>query len=303
MSMGSSPSTGLPYGVQRVCHAWDFPRSTYYAWKESSEPDKVDCAPARRGPKPKISDERLLEMIREDLAASPFEGEGYRKVHRRLQRQGHRVGSKRVNRLMRESHLLSPHRVPKGEANPHTGRISTDAPNVMWGTDGAKVETLEEGWCWLFVAVEHWNSECVGWHACKRGDRYAALEPIAQGLQTHFGGVLAGAARGLAVRMDNGPQYRSDHFREQLKFWGIAPSFAYVEEPQTNGVAERFIRTVREQVLNGRVFRNLDELRAAMADFIEFYNHQWLVEKMGYLSPRDARRNYQAAELSMQVAA
>ena len=51
------------------------------------------------------------------------------------------------------------------------------------------------------------------------------------------------APRGLSLRMDHGTQYLSDHFQNQLKYWGISPSFAFIEQPQTNGVAERFIRT------------------------------------------------------------
>ena len=49
---------------------------------------------------------------------------------------------------------------------------------------------------------------------------------------------------GLALRMDHGSQYLSDHFTNQIKFWGIQPSYAFVEQPQTNGVAERFNRTL-----------------------------------------------------------
>ena len=47
--------------------------------------------------------------------------------------------------------------------------------------------------------------------------------------------------------MDHGSQYLSDHFTNQIKFWGIQPSYAFVAEPQTNGVAERFNRTLKEQ--------------------------------------------------------
>ena len=112
----------------------------------------------------------------------------------------------------------------------------------MWGTDGVRIFTLEEGWVWLFTAVEHWNAECVGWHVVKVGDRYAALEPIAQGLTRIFGSAGADAARGLKLRLDHGTQYLSGHFQNQIKFWGIAPSFAFVEEPQTDGVVERFDR-------------------------------------------------------------
>ena len=64
----------------------------------------------------------------------------------------------------------------------HEGTIVTSAPDVMWGTDGVRVFTAEDGWVWTFTAVDHWNAECVGWHVCKVGNRFAALEPIAQGL-------------------------------------------------------------------------------------------------------------------------
>jgi len=60
------------------------------------------------------------------------------------------------------NNLLSPHRTRQGEKKEHEGRITPDEPNIMWGTDGAKVFTLDEGWVWVFSAVEHWNAECVG---------------------------------------------------------------------------------------------------------------------------------------------
>ncbi|MCP6657713.1 IS3 family transposase, partial [Klebsiella pneumoniae] len=109
--------------------------------------------------------------------------------------KGIKVGRKRVLRLMRENNLLSPHRVVQGQPKDHAGKIITAAPNVMWGTDGTKIFTLEEGWCWLFTAVEHWNAECVGWHVTKNGDRFAALQPLAMGIKARFGSVGAAAAR------------------------------------------------------------------------------------------------------------
>ena len=88
--------------------------------------------------------------------------------------------------------------------------------------------------------------------------------------------------------MDHGSQYLSDHFTNQIKFWGIQPSYAFVAEPQTNGVAERFNRTLKEQIIHGRIYRNIAELRDAVRDFVELYNAQWIVEKNGYLSPAQA---------------
>lgn len=162
----------------------------------------------------------------------------------------------------------------------------------MWGTDGTRILTVEDGYVWLFSAVEHWSAECVGWHVVKRGTRYAALEPIAMALTTIYGGVRAGVARGLSLRMDHGTQYLSDHFLNQVRFWGIQPSFAFLSEPETNGVAERFNRTLKEQVIYGRVFQNIQDVRSAVAAFITKYNQQWLVGKLGYRSPAQARREY-----------
>ena len=139
------------------------------------------------------------------------------------------------------------------------------------------------------------GTECVGWHVCKRGDRFAALQPISMGLAGLYGSTAAGAARGLALRMDHGSQYLSDHFTNQIKFWGIQPSYAFVAEPQTNGVAERFNRTLKEQIIHGRIYRNIAELRDAVRDFVELYNAQWIVEKNGYLSPAQARQAWHAA--------
>ena len=92
-------------------------------------------------------------------------------------------------------------------------------------------------------------------HVCKQGTRFAALEPISQGLMSTVGSVASDAGRGLALRMDHCSQYLSDHFQNRIKYWGINPSFAFIEQPQTNGVAERFIRTIKEQVNYGRVFQ------------------------------------------------
>lgn len=292
MSTATSPTTSRPYGVARVCEFWDVPRSTYYAHEK---PIVTTTAPSKRGPKPRLSDDELLALIRADLETSPFKGEGHRKVWARLRvKQQVRVSRKRVLRLMRENHLLSPYRVRQSDGQIHDGHIVTDEPNVMWGTDGTRILTVDDGWVWLFTAVEHWNSECVGWHVCKLGDRFAALEPVAMGLKSVFGSTTAGVARGLDLRMDHGTQYLADHFLNQVRFWGITPSFAFVEQPQTNGVAERFNRTLKEQAIHGRVFRNVEEVRQAVDTFITRYNDEWLVEKLCFVSPHQARVNRDA---------
>ena len=290
MSTETSAVAGQRYGLERVCQVLEFPRSTIYAKRQAEHRKVVALRPGRRGPKPRMSDERLLEAIGADLAASPFVGEGHRKPWARLRLAGIRVSRTRVLRLMRENQLLSPHRRPQGKLDPHEGTIVTERPDEMWGTDGVRIETLEDGWVWTFSAVDHCHAECVGWHVTKIGDRFAALEPIAQGLHRYFGGVHAEAGRGLALRIDHGTQYMADHFLKQVKFWGVAPSFAFVAQPQTNGVAERFNRTLKEQAIYGRVFRDIEEVRRAVGEFVERYNAHWRLEKLGFRTPYEVRQ-------------
>jgi len=156
MSCTASAATARPYGVKLVCRTWEQPRSSYYAFREGPGPHPRLAPPGIRGPKTGLSDSELLELIRADLAASPFQGEGHRTVWARLRvRDGVKVGRRGVLRLMRENNLLSLSRGRHGNSNLHQGEIITQAPNVMWGTDGARVFNVEDGWGWLFVAVEH----------------------------------------------------------------------------------------------------------------------------------------------------
>ena len=91
------------------------------------------------------------------------------------------------------------------------------------------------------------------------------------------------------VATNHGSNFMAEHFQKQVRFWGIAPSYAFVGEPETNGVIERLLRTLKEQIVHGRVFQTIDEVRDAVREFVARYNAEWLIEKNGYLSPIDAR--------------
>ena len=277
------PRRGALCGIQRVCQVWD-----RLALGDARRARAHHRAPARRGPPPRQSDAQLLAAIRTDLARSPFHGEGHRKVHFVL--DGIRVARTRVLRVMR-AQLLSPHRGRQGAAKTHDGRVITQAPNVMWGTDGVRVFTLDDGWGWIFAAVVERGVRGVA--------RVQSREPLrgtrsdCQGLERRYGSLDADVARGLALRMDHGSQYLSDHFLKQIRYWGIYLSFGFVEEPETNGVAERWNRTLKEQAIHGRIFQNLAAVRAAVADFVERYNQTWRLEKLGYHTPIEAREEYE----------
>jgi putative transposase len=287
MSRAISPSGGKPYGLARVCRAWQAARSTVYRHRNPPR-----AAPPRRpGPVGPMPDADLVAAIRAVLAASPFHGEGHRKVRARLRHAGVRTSKRRVLRLMGENDLLAPSRAgsPRGPRS-HDGTIIPDAVDAMWGTDLTTTWT-GEGQAAVFVAVDHCSAECVGVHAALRATRFEALEPIRQGVRRRFGAFAEDIACGLALRHDHGPQYVSHDFQKELRFLGIESSPAFVRAPEGNGCAERFIRTLKENLLWVRTFDTVEELRRALLEFRGAYNATWLIERHGFRPPSAVRQD------------
>jgi putative transposase len=298
MSRTSSPSTQKPYGVARVSSVWGLARSSFYAARDRQQhPRELH----KRGPKKFPSDQELVAEIRQLLAEPLFTGEGYRKIWARLRHKNVRTSKDRVLRLLRQHQLLSPSRRPDPvRANPHEGTIVTEAPNQMWGTDATATFTDADGAITVFAAIDHCTAECVGIHAVKKATRFEALEPIRQAIHEHFGSFSGGCAAGLRLRHDHGSVYMSDDFQNEIKFLGIEPSPAFVRQPEGNGCIERFFRTLKEQLLWVRRFRDLAELHQALAEFRSRYNHHWILERLNYRTPAQARQDFQ---LELQVAA
>lgn len=287
MSAAVSLVNGRRYGLAAVCRTWRVPRATIYRRRVPPR-EAPRCRPGPCGPMP---DPALLAAICAVLGDSPFHGEGHRKVWARLRLRGVRTSKRRVLRLMRENNLLAPSRVgaPRGPRN-HDGTIIPEAVDTIWGTDLTTTIT-GEGQVAVFVAVDHCSAECVGIHAAQRATRFEALEPIRQGVRQHFGRFAKGAARGLAVRHDHGSQYMSDAFQKELEFLGMESSPAFVRAPEGNGCAERFIRTLKENLLWVRTFPTTEKLRLALLEFRQAYNTTWLIERHGFISPAAFRQS------------
>src|ERR687893_355668 len=170
----------------------------------------------------------------------------------------------------------------------HDGTITTERVDLMWGTDLTSVMT-GEGQAAVFVTVDHCSAECVGIHAARGANRFEALEPVKQAVRQCYGGFAKGIASGLALRHDNGSQYVSHDFQAEVRFLGIESSPAFVREPEGNGCAERFIRTLKENLLWVRRFDTVEELRLALQRFRETYNRTWIIERHGYRTPAQVR--------------
>ncbi len=236
-----------------------------------------------------MPDAALVEAIRGVLTSSGFHGEGYRKVWARLRFAGIRTSRRRVLRLMREHGLLAHQRpgTPRGPRR-HDGTITTERVDTMWGADFTTILT-GEGQAAVFIAVDHCSTECVGIHAARQATRFEALEPIRQGVRQHFGAFGHKIASGLSVRHDHGSQYLANDFQKELAFLGIDSSPAFVRAPEGNGCAERFIRTLKENLLWIRPFDTVEELRQEVLAFKERYNQTWIVERLGYRTPAQVR--------------
>ena len=104
----------------------------------------------------------------------------------------------------------------------HTGTITSDRPNQMWGIDATATVTIDDGPVSVVAAVDHCTSECVGIHAVKRGaTRFEALDPIRQGPNKYFAGFHADATVGHRLRHDHESQFISGDFQNELRFLGI----------------------------------------------------------------------------------
>jgi putative transposase len=286
MSQTLSPSFARCYGLARVARVWRVSRASVYRSRKETPPHTIARRP---GPVGARSDGELADHIRQHIAASRLHGEGYRKLWARLRFAGVRASPRRVRRVMRENGLLAPHRAGRAEAKPHDGTIITDKINEMWGTDMTQTVTVEEGRAYVFVAVEHANSEAVGIHASRSANRFEALEPVRQGVHRCFGSIAPAVARGLKLRHDHGSNYMSGDFQDEIECLGIEASPSFVREPEGNGVAERFIRTLKENLLWVRTFDTIEELRAALLEFARHYNETWLVARHGYRTPAQVR--------------
>jgi putative transposase len=164
----------------------------------------------------------------------------------------------------------------------------------MWGTDATSGLT-DDGPATIFVAVDHFTAECVGIHAARHGTRFEALEPLRQGVRQHFGDYQQDIAVGLALRHDHGSQFLSHVYQAELRFLGIRSSPAFLREPEGNGCSERFIRTLKEQLLWVEPFATVEDLRRALLAFRDRYNREWLIQRHGHRSPTAVRTAYTAA--------
>src|SRR4029434_10035706 len=99
----------------------------------------------------------------------------------------------------------------------------------------------------------------------------------------------------LGLRREHGDLYIAHVFQEELRFLGITSSPAFVREPEGNGCAERFIRTLKGNLLWLTTFETVEDLCLALHEFQRQYNATWLIGRHGYKAPAQVRQAQRGA--------
>ena len=281
------PGTGLAYGLQRVCTAWGFALSSFYAMKSRQQATAERPPAKRRGPIALISDEALLVAIEADLAASLLGGRGT------VRRSGLGFGSVVASVPEagapgdRENNLRAPSLPPPWRKSPWSVMIITHAPNLMWGTDGVRMFTVDDGWGWIFTAIEHWNA-CASAGMC--ASEATASPPFSRspwGLRGRMPrpprcGAGAGLADGSRL-----PVACRTTSPTTIKFWGIQPSYAFARTgPRPTASPRGSIASAsrnRSSMAASTATRGAAERRSAGSSNSTMPSGSW--RPNGYLSP------------------
>jgi len=220
---------------------------------------------------------------------------GSPRVHKELQSAGHRVGRKRVARLMRDAKITARRKRPfvrttdSKHDNPIAPNVlernfTTDAPNKAWVTDITYIHT-NEGWLYLAVILDLFSRRVVGW---------------AMDATMHTGLVLSALQMALSQRQpptslkhhsDRGSQYTSAEYRKALELNGITSSMSRKGNCWDNAVAESFFGGLKKELVHDVRFKTRAEAKQALFEWIEvFYNRQRLHSTLNYMTPDQFER-------------
>jgi len=275
MTGSQGTGSGLAASVERLCRLSDVSRAGYYRhWQASA---------------PRAEETGLRDAIqRLSLANRHY---GYRRIAALLGREGWQANHKRVLRLMREDNLLALRRkafVPATTDSRHGWRV---VPNLargmeltgldqLWVADITYVHLAEE-FAYLAIILDAFSRKVIGW-----------------ALETHLRAELAIAALDMAIaarapapgslihHSDRGVQYACGDYIARLEAAGIQPSMSRVGNPYDNAKAERFMRTLKEEEVDGSAYRDADDARRRIGEFIEqVYNRQRLHSALDYRPP------------------
>jgi transposase InsO family protein len=265
------------FPVSVLCDVLDVSRSGFYAWLTRPLAERT------------TDDARLTIEI--GTAHKRLRGiYGSPRIHRELKAKGHRVGKKRIERLMRENGIQGRQKrrfrrtTDSKHAQPVAPNVldrdfATDAPNEAWVTDVTYVAT-DEGWLYLAAILDLFSRRVVGWATSAINDRALALDALRAAVR------LRRPLPGLVHHSDRGSPYASDDYRDALRARGIVASMSRKGDCWDNAVAESFFATLRAEHLDHVRFETRAAAAASLTDYIDgFYNTVRRHSYLDYVSP------------------
>ena len=272
--MNAQETQGAP-SIEHLCQLGGVAHAGFYRFGEIRAPKRTEAD--------------LRDKIQKIALANRFYG--YRRVCRDLWRlHGLKVNHKHVLRLMREDNLLCLREKP---FVPYTTNSRHEFPIVPNRTRGLVPTGLDQIWVadityvrlagqfvYLAVVLDAFSRRVIGWALADHLEASLAIEALDMAL----------AARnpepGLIHHSDRGVQYACADYREKLEARGVLTSMSRAGNPYDNAKAERFMRTLKEEEVNGKLYASIDEAKIHIGAFIEdVYNRGRLHSALGYKPP------------------
>jgi transposase InsO family protein len=284
------------YGVEPICRELPIAPSTYYEWKTC----EVD--PTRRSARAR-SDEWLRVEIRRvwDENRKVY---GIRKIWRQLKREGTDVARCTVERLMREMGIQGAVRgrrarttIPDDMAERPLDLVERDftatRPNQLWVSDLTYVATWR-GFVYVAFVIDAFSRRILGWRVSSSLSSDLALDALEQAICEREEET---ESQPLVHHSDRGVQYLSIRYTERLAEAGIAPSVGSVGDSYDNALAESVIGLFKAEVIRRQgPWRGLDDVEFATLEWVWWFNHQRLLEPIGYIPPVEHEESFYTQE-------
>ncbi|MFK0380297.1 transposase [Pandoraea sp. NPDC090278] len=161
------------------------------------------------------------------------------------------------------------------------------APNQRWFTDMCRVWVGRDGKATLALVIVYHARELLCWHLSRNGKAATASNALEQALIARFG-TLGRVPEPLLLRSDNGLVFKSRNYTELVRSYGLRQEFIAPHCPHQNGVIERVTRMLKEQRAHRHRFETLQHACGAIADWIQFYNHQRSHQMLKMKTPAEA---------------